>query len=366
MHLADRTPPKPMPGDWRRQLLLIALVALVLRGLALTAMAYEAGEWRRFPYRSDGSAYIANAQRINGGEITPREYDRRGFIGFPWVIAMVQRVTTDYGATAQTLGLVFGAAMCVIAAAWLRDVRIGWAMAILPPHFVLDTSAVLNESFMLSLCMVGLWLCQRGTWRNVLIASLVFGAAAAVRPMACFAVAGAIALLWEAKRPRESLAIGIGSLGAFAALMVTFTLIYWNPLDNAHVYQSNPTAYGGDLFTYPFGSFVHVIQAKGIRFNLIYKAFYMLAAIAVAMMSIVAWKRTRAPLDAAMTAWWITNLAFATCIGSHWGVDIAHRSLAWAAPAAFYTLREWLPVKWYWRLTWAMLPVPFVFVTSQG
>jgi hypothetical protein len=45
---------------------------------------------------------------------------------------------------------------------------------------------------------------------------------------------------------------------------------------------------------------------------------------------------------------------------------IAQRSTAWAIPAAMFLLVWMLPVKWYWRLAWACLPVPLLFAASQG
>ncbi len=64
--------------------------------------------------------------------------------------------------------------------------------------------------------------------------------------------------------------------------------------------------------------------------------------------------------------WWGTNFVFVLCIGSHWGMDIAQRSLMWAAPAGFWVLRDWLPTRLWSRTVWALLAFPWVYITSQS
>jgi hypothetical protein len=309
--------------------------------------------------------------RINS-EAMPDEYDRRVFVGLPWAIAMVERTGIPYAVASQGICLIFSGLMCVIGAQWLRDARIGWALAILPPHFVLDTSAVMNESLMLLLCMVGLWACMttssrfRSSIGMLVLASLAFGAAGMVRPMACFATLGAIAMLLQDRKPRQAALLAAGSLVVFAVLFALFTKVYWNPIENVKVYRDHPTAYGGEMLTWPLKSFIHAAAERGVlRPAFLYKSLYIAAAIGLSIYGLVRWRRSRDPLDAMAATWLTANTLFVACIGSHWGVDIAQRSTAWALPAALYLLRDWLPTKWYWRLAWAVLPIPLIFVTSQ-
>lgn len=355
-----------------RDLLYIAAIAILLRAvvyLVITYKAFHGLNWQAItglPYLSDGSAYIDNAKRINGDGM-PNAYDQRVFVGFPWAIAMTHRLGVPYHAAAAGLGLILPGLLCAAAAHWLRDKRIGWAMAVLPPHWVLDTSAVMNESLMLLLCVLAMVVLRRQPWWGVAGAAILFAAAGMVRPMACFATLGAIALLLQAWRPWRATALAIGTLAALAMMFLAFKHFYWNPADNARAYDTQQLAYNGQVFTYPFGSFVEMAKTRGVlRPAFIYKAGYLLAAVAIAILGLVVWARSKRPLDAWAAAWWGSNTIFVACIGSHWGVDIAQRSTMWAAPAAFWIVRDWLPERWWTRLAWALLPVPWVFLTSQS
>ena len=409
-----------MSTRYRRELLAIFLAAVAVRCVAFAVMGWKAGTVTGFAALSDGSAYIDNAKRINGDGM-PSAYDQRVFVGLPWVIAMTHKLGVPYLPAAAGIGLIVPGLMCVLAARVLHDRRIGWAMAVLPPHWVLDTAAVMNESLMLTLCFAGMLVVRkaasdplsrysggglgrgsadlantstfdsnstnkktpsptlpRRTGRGSksplslraaygpVLAALAFALAGVVRPMTCFAVAGAIAFLLQAKRPGKAVMLAIDTLVLLALLFLAFKGFYWNPLDNARTYDTQSLAYNGQVFTYPFGSFVDAFIHRGpLNKSLIYKTLHMLAAIGVFVIAFVKWKHHRRPLDAWAVTWWGTNLAFAACIGSHWGVDIAQRSVMWAAPAAYWTMRDYLPTRWSTRLAWAVLAVPWVFVTSQ-
>ncbi|MGC4033176.1 MAG: hypothetical protein QM754_15865 [Tepidisphaeraceae bacterium] len=280
-----------------RDLLYIAAAAISLRAivyLVITYKAFHGLSWQNIadlPYLSDGSAYIDNAKRINGDGM-PNAYDQRVFVGFPWTIAMTHRLGVPYNAAAAILGLVLPGLLCAAAARWLRDHRIGWAMALLPPHWVLDTSAVMNESLMLLLCVLAMVLLRRQPWWGVAGAAMLFAAAGMVRPMACFATLGAIALLVQAMRPWRATAMAACTLASLAILFLAFRHFYWNPIDNARAYDAQQLAYNGQVFTYPFGSFVEMAKARGVfRPAFIYKAGYMVMAVAVAVAGLVVWWR---------------------------------------------------------------------------
>lgn len=351
----------------RRDLILIALAAFVLRFVALAVMAHKAHlPLEEMPYRSDGTAYIDNAKRINGDGM-PSAYDQRVFVGYPWLLAIAHRVGVPYTWGSQVIGWAIPALLCVAAAAWLKDKRIGWGLAILPPHWVLDSACVMNESLMLLLCVTAMMALRRPAWWGVGLAGLSFAAAGVVRPMACFAVAGALAFLLQARQPKRAVGVAVVTVVLLAALLGAFAAVYWNPLDNAKAYNTEELAYNGHLFTYPFGSFVETARTRGLlKPNFIYKASYMVAAAGVLLLAIWRWRKNRQPLDAWAATWWGTNFAFVACIGSHWGVDIAQRSLMWAAPAAYWTVRDYLPTRWWSRLAWAMLPIPWVYITTQA
>jgi hypothetical protein len=345
-------------------LLMILLAAVAVRAAALQAVAVKThASWSQVPYSSDGVAYLDNAKRINGDGM-PSDYDRRAFVGFPWMIAMLHRLGLPYGAAGLGLGLLLPGVLAAVMAVWLRDSRIGWAMAILPPHHVTDTAGVMNETSMVLLCVLATAL-LRWRWIGVTLAAALFAAAGMVRPMACFAVVGAIVLLLQSREHAKAVVLSIATLAILAALYLLFRHFYWDPLDSVRQYDAHPEAYDGHLFSYPFGSFVERVRAGGaLRFNFLYKLLYLAAAFAVLALAVVAWKRSRRPLDAWALAWWSTNLAFVLCIGSHWGVDIFHRAIMWAAPAGYWTLRDYLPTHWGSRLIWALLPVALVFVIS--
>ena len=362
----DHATPDSALRPTRRDLFLILVVALALRGVVMIVMGLKAHDLPHLPYRSDGGAYVANAQRING-EGMPTAYDQRVFVGYPWLIAMTHRVGLPYGWGAMALGIGCAGLLCAATAAVFGDRRVGWAMAVLPPHWVLDTSAVLNESLMLLLCVAAFAAVMRRERGWLVAAAALFAAAGMVRPMACFATLGAIAMLVDARLYRRAGALAFGTGAALLILLVAFAALYWNPLDNARQYNAQPLAYNGRLITFPFGAFVDYARTRGLaHVNLIYKAGYLFAAVVVLATGVRVWRTTRRPLDAGMAVWWGTNLLFVLCIGSHWGVDIAQRAIMWAAPAAYWITRDWLPTRWQTRLAWALLPVPWVFITSQS
>jgi hypothetical protein len=343
------------------------LVWIVLVGLLLhVAVFVLASAWFHIPlgkyvFKGDGESYIAYARALCGQVQQLDQYDRRVFPGYPAMIALVHSA----GAPVQWAGLGitwFSAAVAAaLAAALFQDRRMGWGLLILPPHYLINSSLVMTEAPFLALVLGGLLLARRG---HTVAGGAMLGAAGLVRPMACFAVLGAMAMRFRFGRWRQSLLLGGVAAIVVAAGIVALHLWTGDALEGTRVYANYPRAYGGRLLMWPFEALIETPQGEPTSVGkMVYIWAHVLVVLAgCAILTRWAWKgiaaassrRNGAEMGFATLAcvWLVGNTIFVLCIGSPWGFRHFPRFTIPAMPALLWALRPVLPLRW-----WMWLPL---------
>jgi len=367
-------------------LLAIFLASLALRlfavGFALLAFHIPFAEYAD---KGDGESYQRYAQAICGDPFSLTEYDTRVFPGYPALIALVHEVTRlPFSAAGLAVTVVSAALAASLSAALFADVRIGWAMLALIPHWPVNSSLIMGEAPLLALVAGGLLLGING---RTVAAGLLLGMAGLVRPVACFAVLGL--MLAELKRRRFGRAASVGALAAAVVGIGLFLLhhAFGDALHGVRVYANSTHAYGGQIFRWPFESLVtfplraHVSMG---RVSYIY-LHVVLTLLACALLLRRAWALRRAlpgnepaetveskaatrarSVDMAAAVWLIGNTLFILCIGSGvagWGFHHFPRFMLPALPAFFWAFRDWLPRQ---PIVWILIAAAMLGPTIMG
>lgn len=349
---ADPTPTLPSLDNrfaptartlWRLALLTILtraaymLVSAKLRHLPLAD----------YPFYGDGPEFIAYAQWLIGQAPAPSDYVSRHFPGLPATLALIMlaRIPLAIGSCLFHWSM---ASIFVTASATLyRDWRVGLAMALVIPDLLLSTGGIqATEGPMLAFSTLGLLCATRG---RPISGGLLLGVAGVYRPMACFAVLGYACYALTRREFRRAVLVPLFSAVVVVAAVLALKHLWGDPLKGARAYANEPTAYGGELLTWPGKSLLltplhqHVARPKLL---LVY-AHVCLAAVACILLI----RRTinparRAPLDFLSLPWLLVNTAFVLCVGNVWGFHAFPRFIAPAAPAMFDALRRYLPKHW--------------------
>ena len=170
----------------------------------------------------------------------------RVFPGYPAIVAVAHVILrTPLAGTALAVDWASAAAAAGLSARLFRDVRVGLAVATLVPHYLMNSTMAMSEAPLLALTVAGLLLADR----RPLVGGLVLGSAGLVRPMACFAVAGAVA-----RRPRRAAVVAVAAAAVVVAGGVA--LHVWRGDALANVHGQAGYAYHGRLFDWPFRSLV--------------------------------------------------------------------------------------------------------------
>src|SRR5690348_6178894 len=172
-----------------RELFLMALAAILLRA-ALFVIGTRIHGWtlNDFVNLRDGSSYIHLSQAFRGDRGALDLFDRRVFPGYPALIALVTSVGLSAPVAALALAWLSTAATAVFTALLYHDRRMGWAIVMLTPSYLMYTTVVMSEAVLLAFTVGGLMLFYR---RRAAAGGVLLGFAGLVRPMACFAVLGA-------------------------------------------------------------------------------------------------------------------------------------------------------------------------------
>ena len=385
----------------------MAGVALAVRVVAVVAALWIGGfSLDAYTDKGDGESYKRYALAIaggggeggggggGGGEMTT--YDTRVFPGYPLLMAPLVWIGLPAGLAG--LAVTVGAATAVppLAAVAFGDRRVGWACTVLIPHWPINSSLAMSEAPCVTLCLVGLLLSRR----RPIASGLMFGLAGLVRPMAAFAVVGV--LLWElchawrfqskrftlAAGPRPALAdqaapdaptkgrrltgdvalrwiqVGGTALGVIALGLLGIWLAFDDPLHGVRVYATDPGAYRGDLFTWPFGSIVRTLATGEVAIG---RAIWTLAhvTLALAACGLIAIEAVRRPdrLTTLAAGWLVGNTLFVLTIGSDWGFFHFPRFLLPALPPLMFALRRPLPDD---RRAWIVLALAMAPVAAWG
>ena len=129
----------------RRTMLMLVVATIAVRLLAVTiAMATTDLRPDDLARLRDGPAYLAYASAITEGFAGLAEYDRRVFPGYPLLLALLGAVR--WPLIAVFLNWLAAGAAAALAYRLCDDVRVGWAMAVLTPSYVLYSTTVMSEA----------------------------------------------------------------------------------------------------------------------------------------------------------------------------------------------------------------------------
>ena len=340
------------PGLSRCGLAWIAIAAMALRiavvGCVLTHYQVSVGDYAR---KGDGESYIRYAKAMLGNASEMTEYDQRVFPGYPLMIAGLHLAAVPFPLAALGIDWVAAALAAAMAAVLFRDRRVGWAMVMLIPHYLMNSSMAMTEAPLLALTLAGLLLI-RGRW--FVMAGVIFAIAALVRPMACFAVLGGIAYCVVMGWTRKGILCAVISaivLGAGVGLMHLWT---GDALRGVRIYHDAPGAYAGHMIVWPFESLIMTpirerVPGWKIPYIWIHVAIVIGACVAC-LWGLVRRKVVgeRLGLMAVAAPWLVGNTLFVLCIRSGWGFNHFPRFCIPAQPALFFVLRPVLPRHWGW------------------
>jgi hypothetical protein len=336
----------------RGELIVIAAVAIFLRLAIFLIVTNGMGVApRAYASKGDGESYVEYARAVSGEKAfaSLREYDRRVFPGFPALIALVHVATRLPIAAAGLLVTWVSAGIAAAGAAALsRDRGVGYAMVVLIPHYLINSSLIMSEAPLLALTVAALLLIREERQRAI-SSGLLFGAAGLVRPMACFAVAGTLlALLVRRQRARAGIVAATSLLVVIAGVVA---LHFWtgDALQGLRVYRDDPGAYVGRMFMWPFEALLTTPPSDAASIGRVVYIWLHVGVVMVAcVVSIVALRRLKSFLDAVAVPWLIGNTLFALCVGSPWGFRHFPRFSIPAQAPMFWALRRWLPQRSVW------------------
>jgi hypothetical protein len=288
----------PLTTPRRGELLAIAVFAFSLRAIiAMLALRIGHLSLSQYTAKADTTSYIANAAVMCGERsfASLDDYDFRVFPGYPAMIAVTHRLGFSLPMSALLVTWLSAGLAASLAAKAFGDVRVGWAMTCLIPHYLINSSLGMSEApLLLATCAAILaWRCDR-----FVLAGAIFAFAGMIRPMACFAFAGVMLAMFvdqdrqtasrapapspgtpgegggEGLRapntltlsrstergnkkvvlPKATVRLVLATLCAFAAELLLYQLWTGDALRGLHVYANHPGAYNGHLLGWPFQS----------------------------------------------------------------------------------------------------------------
>jgi hypothetical protein len=366
--MVDAQPATLVPS--RLELYAMAAAAVAFRVAVFACVTLWFGvPLDRYVAKGDTTSYLANARAMLGDAAGMTEYDRRVFPGYPGLIAVAGAIGIPLPWAALGITWLSAGVAATGAAALFGDRRVGWAMVALLPHYTINSAIGMTEAPLLALCSVGLLLARGGSEDGgsgrgrAALAGMLLGSAGLVRPVACFAVLGAIAA--DLVQGRRARALVLGAVAAVVVLAGFLALHAWtgDATRGVRVYANDPGAYGGQMFVWPFKSVIFTPlydpQVSAARVVYIW-AHVLLTLGAIALLARRCMRRPSVAPDALALTWLTGNTAFVLCIGSYWGFHHFPRFIIPAMPALFWAWRGALPDRWY---LWAPL-FAGVFVTA--
>jgi hypothetical protein len=319
-----------------RLALTIAAAAFLIRAFVLLS-ASSAGHLsiERLAQARDGGSYLrfAEALRTPNGFASLPSYDRRVFPGYPALLAALRLDAVPLLAMiVNWLAAAAAAALCFVL---FDDARIGWAMAVLTPSYVMYSTVLMTEPLILLLGLGALYLGRR---ERPALAGVALGLAAIVRPLAL-----PLGLAFVAERRKSPRAIVIASVTATMVIAISAAWFVWwsgSLSSGMRVYTNDPRAYGGShLFTWPFASLWQTSFAPGVA---TWKIAYIWLHVAAALGALVLLARD-ARRSMPLLVWHASNMLLVLCIGGIWGFHEFHRLIVPSLPPVFWAYRRVLP-----------------------
>lgn len=358
----------------RRDLVIIAVLAIAVRLAVIVATAIYTG-WSLTDIANlhDGPSYL----RVAGGMLDPTavvaHLDRRVFIGYPALIAGAGLAHVPLPIAALAISWIASAVVAVTAAQLFADRRIGWALIFFPPSFLIFSSLAMSEATMLALVGVGLYLIMRREWYAA--GALALGLAGLIRPVACFAVIAALAVIghrwllerrevrrihtiqpeFETKMGREQLRAGIlVSLIAGTVVAAGFLVLhFWrgDALEGVKIYASSEDTFAGQVLSWPFASLIMTPLKTPVP---LWKVGYVWSYVLFVVVGCILagrrmWSlRHSEAFDLSLLAgvWLFGNTIFVLCTGSVWGFHYFDRHILAAIPALLWTYSDLYPRRW--------------------
>ena len=319
----------------------------------------------QYTSKGDTSSYLAAAAVISGDQpmSSLSEYDSRVFPGYPVLIAVAHKIGIPLRSAALCVTWISAAIAAGAAGKIFTDARVAWAMTCLVPHYVINSSLGMSEAPLLAVICLALLASQKD---QLLLAGVLFGFAGMIRPMACFAMAGLLLALLRDGHWRPMVVVVLAATATFAMEWLIVQRWTGDALRGVHVYANHPGAYGGHLLGWPFQSLLTTPARDGASVG---KIVYIWVHVAVVLLAcgLIADRTIRAgrpnPRDSVSCAWLIGNTIFVLCIGSVWGFRHFPRFSIPAAPALFWTLRNFLPRQPKW---WGLIAVVCVVMGVVG
>ena len=363
-------PSDPSPRD----LVLIALFAIAVRIAIVSAAAiYNGWSLTDIANLHDGPSYL----RVAGSMIDPTavvaHLDRRVFIGYPALIAALGLARVPLPIAALAITWLASAIVAMTAALVFADRRMGWALVFFPPSFLIFSSLAMSEASMLALIGVGLYLIIRREW-NV-VGALALGGAGLIRPVACFAVIGVLAVIgrrwllerrelrrihkiqphFETKQGREQLraALLVSLISGVVVAAGFVALRFWrgDALEGVKIYASSQDTFAGQVLSWPFASLIMTplttpVPLWKIVYVWSYVLFVVVGCILAARRLWLSRQSETFELSLLAGVWLFGNTIFVLCTGSVWGFHYFDRHILAAVPALLWAYSDVFPKRW--------------------
>jgi hypothetical protein len=336
----------------------IFIAAIALRAIVFAAIAirhhYDLTDYAN---QYDGSSYVIMARAMLGDFSQYNDYHGRVFPGYPAMIALVHEVTrAPIPLAAVGIDWIAAATAAACAAMLFRSRAVGWAMVALIAHYLMNSTMALTEAPLLAFTTGGLLvagICAPIGARSMRSSAggVLLGVAGLVRPMACFAVLGAIGV--AIARQRMGRALWIAAASASVVLGGLLALYLWrgDALAGVRFYATSKVTYDGQLLTWPFRSLITTpLKRPESPARIAYVWGHVAVTLAACGVAIATWfKRSSRPdpRDLLAGPWLLGNTLFALCVGNVWGFECFHRFTIPALPAMFWCLRGVLPRSWW-------------------
>ncbi len=355
-----------------KDLIAIGVAALLLRVTVFAAVTIGYGfSFRAYAEAGDGVSYEHYAAAMVGDRSQWTEYDKRVFPGYPALIAATHVITRlDFPVCALLITWISAAIAGVASAVLFQDIRVGWAMVMLIPHWPVNSSLAMSEAPMLALATTGLALALSGMAAP---AGAFLGMAMTIRPAACFPLAGLLVVQWIAQRRKEAITTAIVA-GIF--IIGALQWVDWltgDALYNVKAYSHLPGAYAGPIFTWPLYS---LLQTTFFGHVSIARIFYvwlhvLLVLAACFLLTNRTTNETRSDgLDRVAPIWLIGNTLFILCIASGpfgWGFYHFPRFMIPATPPLMWAFRGVFPrSRWFWIALAVVMVWPTTMLVRQA
>ena len=326
------------------------LVGMACCAVLIRAMLFIVGTYLRdwsledFLNLRDSSSYVHLAQAFRGNLGVLSLFDRRVFPGYPALIAAVSLSGISVPSAALALCWCATGVTAVMTAILYDDERVGWAIVMLTPSYLMYTTTAMSEGALLAFTVGGLALLYRS---RAVAGGWLLGYAGLIRPMACFAVIGA-SLERVQRNRRDAIVVCIASGAVVGIGLLLMRLWSGDALQNVSIYANDDKAYAGQLFALPFESLI----MTPIRYHVpLWKVAYIWAYVVLTLAGcVLVVRRVLSPVDSEEqrlawlnAPWLIGNTAFVLCVGHIWGFHEFHRFIVPALPPLLWVFREYYP-----------------------